>query len=154
MAGNPLAGKRPKLKAPVFRQMTEDTRFHIDYDWWDKSTMDLRAYLATRLQVLGIDDVQFDETVDEIDVVDMETGEVHRVDGFQYVVQTYFSQLPDDFAQRSSLVDAVFCVLLANANQPMRVTNIADKIGRSADVVLKTLNGPRIYQGISPVFDD
>ncbi len=154
MAGNPLAGKRPKLKAPVFRQMTEDTRFHIDYDWWDKSTMDLRAYLATRLQALGIDDVQFDETVDEIDVVDMETGEVHRVDGFQYVVQTYFSQLPDDFAQRSSLVDAVFCVLLANANQPMRVTNIADKIGRSADVVLKTLNGPRIYQGISPVFDD
>lgn len=157
MAGNnPLTGKnsRPKLKMPVLRQANEKTRFHIDYEWWDKSTMDLRAYLSTRLQALGIDDVQLDTDIDEIDVVDMQTGEVHRVDGFQYVVQTYFSQLPDDFAQRSSLVDAVFCVLLANANQPMMVADIAERIERSPDVVLRTLNGPRIYQGISPVFDD
>ena len=125
MAGS---NPRPKLKMPVLRQLNEQTRFHIDYDWWDKSTMDLRAYLSTRLQALGIDNVQLDAETDEIDVVDMKTGEVHRVDGFQYVVQTYFSQLPDDFAQRSSLVDAVFCVLLANANQPMSIEDIAEQI--------------------------
>ena len=48
-----------------------------------------------------------------------QTGEVRRVDGFQYLVQAYFRQLPDDFVRNASLVDAAFCVLLSNANQPM-----------------------------------
>ncbi|MDJ0755784.1 MAG: hypothetical protein QNJ45_19820 [Ardenticatenaceae bacterium] len=150
MAKNP----RPKVKAPVVRQITEETKFHIDFDWWEKSTMDLKTYLSTRLQALGIEDIQFNPDIDEVDLVDMETGEVRRVDGFQFVVQTYFQQLPDDFAQRSSLVDAVFCVLLANANQPMAVSEIADQVNRSGDVVLRTLSGNRVYQGITPFFDE
>ena len=150
MPSNP----RPKLKAPILRQVSEETNFHIDFGWWDKSTMDLKTYLATRLQALGIEDVEFDPDIDEVDIVDMETGEVNRVDGFQFVIQTYFSQLPDDFAQRSSLVDAVFCVLLANANQPMSVNEIAERVSRAPDVVLRTLNGPRVYQGITPIFDE
>lgn len=149
MSSNP----RPKIKKPLIRQVSEDTKFHIDYDWWDKSTLDLKSYIVARLQAVGFDDVHLDYEGDEVDLVDMETGEVHRVDGFQYVVQTYFSQLPEDFAQRSSLVDAVFCVLMANANQPMTATEIAEHVNRTPDVVLRTISGPRIYQGISPIFD-
>jgi hypothetical protein len=92
--------------------------------------------------------------MDEVDLVDMNTGEVRKVDGFQYALQSYFSQLPEDFASRTSLVDAVFCVLLANANQPMTAQTIADRIHRPVDVVLKTIGGPRIYQGIRPIFDE
>lgn len=145
---------RPKVKLSLAPQVNEDTLFHIDYSWWEKSTLDLKAYLVARLQALGIDEIDLDMDMEEVDLVDMETGEVTRVDGFQYMVQTYFQQLPDDFAQRSSLVDAVFCVLLANANQPMTVQGISKAIGRDPDVVLRTLNGPRIYQGITPLFDD
>ena len=145
---------RPKVKLALAPQVNEETFFHIDYSWWEKSTLDLKAYLVARLQALGISEINLNMDMDEVDLVDLETGEVSRVDGFQYMVQTYFQQLPDDFAQRSSLVDAVFCVLLANANQPMRVQDISHAIGRDPDVVLKTLNGPRIYQGISPLFDD
>ena len=145
---------RPKVKLALAPQVNEETFFHIDYSWWEKSTLDLKAYLVARLQALGINEINLNMDMDEVDLVDLETGEVSRVDGFQYMVQTYFQQLPDDFAQRSSLVDAVFCVLLANANQPMRVQDISHAIGRDPDVVLKTLNGPRIYQGISPLFDD
>lgn len=145
---------RPKISMPLVRQVNEDTRFHIDYGWWDKSTLDLKSYLSGRLQALGIEEVQFDSSMDQVDLVDMTTGEVLQVDGFQYMVQAYFQQLPEDFAQRSSLVDAVFVVLLSNANRPMTAHEIAESIGRDPEVVLRTLNGPRIYQGITPVFDD
>ncbi|MCB0037535.1 MAG: hypothetical protein KDE51_26070 [Anaerolineales bacterium] len=149
-----MSNPRPKIKMPVIRQISADTKFHIDYDWWEKSTLDLRSYIVSRLQALGFEDIQWDVDVDAVDLVDMETGEVRQVDGFQYIVQTYFNQLPDDFAQKSSLVDAVFCALMANANRPLTVEEIAQRIGRSSDVVLRTINGPRIYQGISPIFDD
>ena len=152
MAGN---NPRPKLKMPILRQMNEETRFHIDYEWWDKSTMDLKVYLSTRLQALGIEDVQFDAEMDEIDVVDMQTGEVHRVDGFQYVVQTYFSQLARRFRPTILSRRCGFLCLIGQCQPTAWLSpHIAERIGRSADVVLKTLNGPRIYQGISPVFDD
>lgn len=149
-----MSNPRPKIKMPVIRQVMPETKFHIDYDWWEKSTLDLKAYIISRLQALGFEDIQWDVDVDAVDLVDMETGEVRQVDGFQYIVQTYFNQLPDDYAQKSSLVDAVFCTLMANANRPMTVDAIAEKIGRSSDVVLRTINGPRIYQGISPIFDE
>lgn len=148
MSSNP----RPKLKASALKRVTPDTKFYVDYDWWEKSDLDLKTYLFTRLAV-G-DEVNVDPGADEVDLVDPETGEVHRVDSFQYVVQTYFSQLPDDFMARTSLVDAVFCVLLANANQPMTAAEIAERIHRPPDVILKTLGGPRVYQGIRPILDD
>lgn len=145
---------RPKINMPLIRPINEQTKFHIDYSWWEKSPLDLNAYLLSRLQAIGIENVHLDTDLTEVDLVDMETGEVRRVDGFQYMVQTYFQKLPADFAQKSSLVDAVFCVLLANANKPMTAVEIAQTIERAPDVVLRTLNGPRIYQGITPLFEE
>lgn len=142
---------RPKLKSSTLKRVTADTQFYIDYEWWDKSQLDLKTYLVSRLSI--DDESAFDTSSEEIDLVNQSTGEVHRVDGFQYVVQTYFSKLPDDFVTRASLVDAVFCVLLANANQPMTTAEIAEKVQRSVDVVLKTIGGPRIYQGIRPIIE-
>lgn len=143
---------RPKLKAATLKRPTEDTKFFIDYDWWDRSNLDLKTYLYTRLNV-G-EELQLDTDMEKVDLVDSRTGEVRQVDGFQYVLQTYFSQLPDDFTARTSLVDAAFCVLLANANQPMTAKEIAQQVGRPTSVILKTLGGPRVYQGIRPIFEE
>ncbi len=143
---------RPKLKTPVLKRPTEDTRFYIDYDWWDRSNLDLKTYLYSKLDI-G-EDLSLDTEMDRVDLIDAQTGEVHQVDGFQYVLQTYFSRLPQDFAQRASLVDATFFVLLANANQPMTAKEIANRLNRSTEVVLRTLGGPRVYQGIRPIFND
>lgn len=136
----------------MLKRATADTRFYIDYDWWDKSDLDLKTYLLTRLDI-G-DDISLENETDQVDLVDAETGEVTRVDGFQYVVQAYFSQVPDDFVTRTSLVDAVFCVLLANANKPMTATEIAQKVKRSPDTIIKTMAGPKIYQGVRPILDE
>ena len=142
---------RPKLKTSSLKRISVDTQFYIDYEWWDQSQLDLKTYLFSRLSIE--DETAFDTSSEEVDLVNANTGEVHRVDGFQYVVQTYFSKLPEDFVTKSSLVDAVFCVLLANANQPMTATEIAEKVQRPTDVVLKTIGGTRIYQGIRPIIE-
>lgn len=143
---------RPKLSPSMLKKVTPDTRFYIDYDWWDKSDLDLKTYLLTRLD-LG-EDINLESQTDEVDLVDATTGEVTRVDGFQYVIQAYFSQLPDDFVSRTSLVDGVFCVLLANANKPMTAIEIAEKVKRSPSTILKTMGGPKIYQGVRPILDE
>lgn len=143
---------RPKLNPSVLKKATADTRFYIDYDWWYKSDLDLKTYLLTRLDI-G-EDINLESETDEVDLVDAETGEVSRVDGFQYVIQAYFSQLPEDFVTRTSLVDAVFCVLLANANKPMTAAEIGQKVKRSPDTIIKTMGGPKIYQGVRPILDD
>lgn len=148
MSSNP----RPKLGISSLRRATPDTKFYVDYGWWEKSNLDLRTYLRTRLAIGDASSLEAD--MDEVDLIDPQTGEVRRVDGFQYSLQSYFSQLPEDFASRTSLVDAVFCVLLANANQPMSARTIGERVQRSPDVVLKTIGGPKIYQGIRPVYDD
>lgn len=136
----------------MLKRATSDTRFYIDYEWWDKSDLDLKTYLLTRLNI-G-EEINLESETDEVDLVDAETGEVSRVDGFQYVVQSYFSQVPDDFVTRTSLVDAVFCVLLANANKPMTATEIAKRVQRSPSTIVKTMGGPKIYQGVRPILDD
>ncbi len=147
-----MSRPRPKISLSQVQRPTADTKFHIDFDWWDRSELDLKTYLFSRLD-LG-DESSFDMGVDRVDLVDADTGEVRAVDGFQYALQTYFSQLPEDFVQHTSLVDAVFYVLLANANKPMTAGELAEWVGRDADVILKTLSGHRIYQGIRPIYND
>ena len=120
---------------------------YVDYDWWERSEMDLRTYLHSRLSI----DNSFESDLEKVDLIDMRTGEVRQVDGFQYMVQIYFSQTDEDFTNRTSLVDAAFCVLLANGNQPMTIREIAERLNRSPETVLRTIGGRRIYQGIRPV---
>ncbi|GIK57898.1 MAG: hypothetical protein HND44_14740 [Chloroflexi bacterium] len=145
MSSNP----RPQIKGLSLKRVTADTPFTIDYEWWQKSELDLKTYLFSRLSIEA--EVEMDSSNDQVDLVDAETGEVVTVDGFEFMVQTYFNQLPEDFAERMSLVDAVFCVLLANANRPMTVWEIANKVKRPVDTILRTVGGPKIYLGIRPV---
>lgn len=148
MSSNP----RPQLKSVSLKRVTPDTRFYVDYTWWDESNLDLKTVLFSRLNISQ--DLEISEGMEEIDLIDPQTGEVRRVDGFQYMIQTYFHQLPPDFLTKASLVDAAFCVLLANANQPMTGRELAERVQRPIDMVIRTLGGPQIYQGIRPVPDD
>jgi hypothetical protein len=143
---------RPQIKSSSLKRVTPDTRFFVDYDWWNESNIDLKTYLFTRL---GIgQDAELDSEIDEIDMVDPTTAEVRRVDGFQYMIQSYFAELPEDFFTKTSFVDAVFCVLLANANQPMTANEIAEQVEKPVEMVIRTLGGNKVYQGIRPILED
>jgi hypothetical protein len=147
-----MADPRPKLSigASAFPTVGPDTRFHIDYDWWERSNMSLQAYLQTSLG----GDIVIDQAIETVDMIDPHTGEVRQVSGFEYTLQLFFRQLPANYVERLSLIDACFCVLLANGNRPMKASEIATEIGRSPDIVFRTLRGPRIYKGIRPLYDD
>lgn len=146
-----MSRPRPKISKLQLKRPDLETMFHIDFEWWEESNLDLKTYLLSRLDV-G-DELSLDLEVDYVDLVDLETGEVRKVDGFQFALQTYFAKLPGDFTQQTSLVDAVFYTLLANANQPMSAKEIAERVERDPDIVLKTIAGPRIYQGIRPILN-
>lgn len=146
-----MSSPRPKLSKLQLKRPDLDTMFQIDFDWWEESNLDLKTFLLSRLDV-G-DELSLDLEVDFVDLVDLETGEVRKVDGFQFALQTYFAQLPSDYIQQTSLVDAVFYTLLANANRPMSVREMANRVERDPDVVLKTISGRRIYQGIRPILN-
>jgi len=122
-----------------------ETFFHVDYDWWKESGRSIEAFLASRLG----DDVVLDGNQGEIDLIDSNTAEVQSLNSLEYALQTYFGQVSkEEYAQRGSLVDSVFCVLLANGNQPLSAAELAEETGRSVDVVCKTLGGSTVYQGI------
>ena len=70
------------------------------------------------------------------------------------MMQTYFSELSEEFIARSSLVDAVFCILLANANVPMTAVEIGAKVRRDPQVIARTFGGSQVYHGIRPIFDE
>ena len=137
---------RPKvsINAPKRSNVDARTRFYIDYSWWEESSLNLETHLATRLG----HPISLDEDGIQVDLIDPYTGEVRQLSGFEFAVQSYFQELPADFVTKASLVDAAFCVLLANGNRPMAATEIAEKIQRSSDVVYKTLGGDKVYQGI------
>jgi hypothetical protein len=48
-------------------------------------------------------------------------------------------------------VEAVFRLLLVNGNQPMSAAELAKKLGKSADTILRTLGGQHVYRGIRPL---
>lgn len=139
-----ISGKPSRLVKP-----TLDTEFCIDYEWWERESEDLRTYLLSHVspeqrEFLG----QMDENA-LVDYVDPETGEVFRLDALRLAIKQA-SEEEDFFNPQTSLVDSVFRAFLANNNLPLTPRQLAEKTGKDANTILKTLGGIRVYKGIRP----
>lgn len=143
-----VSGKPSFLLKP-----TLDTRFHIDYDWWDRSSgEDLRIYMLSHLlpdQRDRLSQVQQDRV---IDFVDPETGEVSQLDELGLAVRMA-AQEPDFINSQISTVDAIFRVFLRNGNRPLSPRELEQQTGTPASTILKMLSGVRIYKGIKPYIE-
>ncbi len=129
---------------------TLNTRYHIDFDWWSKNDRDWRVYLRTYLcpeHQEAFADLDVDE---QVDFVDMQTGEVQRVDGLQHVLISHCAKQETFITQQTTLVDSVFRLFLANGNVPLTPVQLAEQLGRQPMVILKTLSGMRVYKGLRP----
>jgi hypothetical protein len=127
-----------------------NTKFHIDYHWWDRAERDLEVYLRSHLcpeHQLTYADVDPSRKVDH---VDPETGEVTQVAGLQHVLISHCAQQPGYLTAHTSLVNAVFRVFLSNGNTPLSPEELSERINRPAQMILRTLTGPRVYKGIRP----
>ena len=130
---------------------TLETPFHIDYDWWTKSNRNLRVYLRSHLcSEHRAQIVESGVSLEMIDWVDPRTAEVVRRDGLVQILRTHCSQRPDYITEHTSIIDAVFRVFLVNDNTPLTARQLADRIEREPEIVLKTLSGKQVYQGLRP----
>jgi len=126
------------------------TRFHIDFDWWQQNENDWRVHLSGLLcpehQALFAE-MQVDEF---IDFVDPETAEVRPMDGLQQTILSHCARQPGFVTGQTQLVEGVFRTFLANGNSPLTPTELSEQLGRPANTILVTISGPRIYKGIRP----
>lgn len=131
---------------------TLQTPFAIDFVWWQQHDSNWRVDLYSCLceEHQKVFASQEGEEI-SIDRVDPETAEVHAVDGLQLILMDHCSRQPDFVTSYTTLVDTVFRLLLAHANEPLTPEQISEKTGRPAETILRTLAGPKVYKGIRPV---
>lgn len=134
---------------------TLETKFHIDYDWWDREGRELRVYLLSHLgsEQRELFASQTSAEAEEIDWIDPETAEVRKIDPLQRALQDA-SQQEDFITSHTSLVDAVFRVFLANGNSPLTPVELGERIGRPPMTILRTLAGRNVYKGLRPVVSE
>lgn len=127
------------------------TPFHIDFDWWKQNERDWHVFLRTLLCAEHQEAFVDIEEGELIDWIDPETAEVKPVDGVQHALMSHCALLPEFVGERTAIVEAVFRTFLANGNTPMSAEELGRRLGRSADVILKTIAGPRVYRGLRPI---
>jgi len=129
-----------------------ETKFHIDFDWWEREGRDLRVYLQSHLCPDCKAIYTNHRGSKEVDWIDPDTAEVTQVDALWQSLRTHCSQRPDFITENTPLTDAVFRLFLANGNTPLSTIELREILGRYApETILRTLGGRKIYKGIRPV---
>ena len=129
---------------------TTKTPFHIDFDWWKKNERDWHVFLRSLLCPEHQQTFAETEEGGMIDWIDPKTAEVKQVDGIQHALMSHCALLPGFTDSHTALVEAVFRIFLVNGNIPMSSDDLAKRLARPADTILRTISGPRVYRGLRP----
>ena len=130
---------------------TLQTRFHIDFAWWEREGRDFRVDVMNHLRPEQQEAFAHYQGGELVDSVDPDTAEVTKVDRMQYILRGLSAAASEFVADHSSLVDMLFHVFLVNGNHPLTPEELSEKINRPAPTILRTIAGPRIYKGLRPV---
>jgi len=129
---------------------TVQTPFRIDFDWWRAN--DRNWHLALEGMLCPEHQAAFASLPEGqmIDWVDPQTAEVRLLDGIQNTLITHCAQQEAFLDPHTAVVEAVFRLLLANGNAPMTAEELGARLHRPAEMILKTIAGPRVYKGLRP----
>jgi hypothetical protein len=137
--------------AGTWKRLSIDTRFHIDLNWWQETSRDIRVFMRELLCEECGDAYGDYEAVSEIDWVDEQTGEVTRVDALWHALRTCCSNKPGYIEPTTPVVDAVFRTFLANGNKPLSIRELYELLDRRPpEMLLRILTGGQVYMGIRP----
>jgi hypothetical protein len=130
---------------------TVDTKFHIDYDWWEQSGRDFRLYLRDQLCDECRERFADHQNTENVDWVDPDTGEVHQTDALRECLRTRCANDPDYINERLPLASACFRIFLANNNAALSPNELHQLLPwLPADRILRTLGGDIVYLGLRP----
>jgi hypothetical protein len=128
-----------------------DTKFHIDYDWWQTSGRNFRLYLLEQLCDECKQRFATHRETETVDWVNPETGEVIAADALMQCLKSMCAEKPDFIDARVPLTAAVFRIFLINNNTPLSPQELHDIITwKLPDTILSTLSGRTTYLGIRP----
>jgi hypothetical protein len=131
---------KPTIKTPLY----------IDFEWWKEHDSNWRVHLMSCLcgeHQASLDAMNGAAWIDWPDPV---TAEIHQVDGLQHVLMTHCAKQEGFVSTNTTLVDAIFRVLLANGNTPSSSEELSIITGRPAEKIMLTLTGNQVYKGIRP----
>lgn len=133
-----------------FVRPTTDTKFYIDFSWWQQKGQNLRAFLLSHACPNCQRTAQ--ETQNQtFDWISPETGEVFEIDMLWHTIRTHCKDNPDFLDTRIPLTSAIFRVFILNNNTPLSPAEIHQQIHKkSPDMILRTIGRRQIYKGIKP----
>jgi hypothetical protein len=139
-----------ELKKFSLLKPTVQMPFHIDFDWWRAN--DENWHVALISMLCPEHQAAFANLSEGmlIDWVDPETAEVRQIDGIQNTLIQHCAKQSGFLDEHTVMVEAVFRLLLANGNTPMTPEELAARLNRPAETILKTIAGPRVYKGLRP----
>ena len=130
---------------------TLDTKFHIDFYWWQKQEQQLKIHLRSHACHECLEHYQKDQN-QTFDWIDPETGEVFQLDLLWYHINSHCSQNPDFVEEHMPLTTAIFRAFIANNNTPLSPSEIYEQVQqKSPSLILRTIGGHKVYNGIRPV---
>lgn len=130
---------------------TLDTKFCIDFEWWESDRRDLRVYLHQHLCPACREVYTSHLGSETVDWIDPDTAEVRRVDGLWHALRTHCSSLPDYVTDATPLVAAAFRTFLANGNEPLTPVELGALLNRPPSTILRVLGRGPVYGGIRPL---
>lgn len=139
-----------ELKRFSLIKPTLQTPFHIDFEWWQANDNNWHIALQSLLCAEHQEAYASLPEGQMIDWVDPSTAEVRQLDGLQNTLISHCAKQPGFLDEHTALVDAVFRLLLANGNVPMSAEQLGAQLNRPADIILRTIAGPRVYKGLKP----
>ena len=136
---------------PEYIKPTVDTKFHIDFDWWQQQKRSLRVHLMSHL--CSECRAQYaDQPPQEIDWIDPYTAEVKRVDIMWEAVRTCCESRADYITPQSPFTAAVFRTFVANDNTPLTPAEMQQTLSwKSGAAILRIIGGHEVYYGIRPI---
>jgi hypothetical protein len=142
-----------ELKRFSLVKPTLQTKFHIDFEWWSQNDRDWRVYLQNLLCLEHQQAFNEMSSDDMVDWVDPDTAEIQRVDGLQNILIAHCAKDPNFITEHTAMVDAVFRLFLANGNAPQTILELAERLKRPGEVILRTLASGRVYRGLRPYIE-
>jgi hypothetical protein len=135
----------------VWKRPSLDTKFHIDYDWWEDTGRDIRV--AVRGQLCQDCQARYPDhrNTEAVDWIDPDTAEVVRGDALLQCLRSECAQRPDFISRTNPLITNAFRLFLLNGNQPLTPIELHEQISwATSETILRTLSGGTVYMGLRP----
>ena len=129
---------------------TLETKFHIDFSWWQDKNQNLRAFLQSHACEACQESTQKNEN-QTFDWISPQPAEVFQLDLLWHLIYTHCTQDPNFINSHIPLTSAIFRAFIANNNTPLTPVEIHEVVQKqSPDLILKTIGGRQTYKGIKP----